>query len=93
MLTLGVFVALGETEIDDVDVVTSGVLAANQEVIRFDIAVNYALLVNFLDTSDKLNCDHENSFEIEIALARLEEVLEGWSKEIHDHDVELVVGD
>ena len=92
VLALAVLVALGKTEIDDVDVITSGVLTANEEVIRFDITVDYALLVHLLDTSDKLNGDHQNSFEIEIALARLEEVLKGWTKEIHDHDMELVVG-
>ena len=76
VLTLRVFVALGEAEIDDVNVITGSVRAANQEVIRLDIAVDDALLVNLFDSADELDSDHEDSLEIKVALARLEEILE-----------------
>ena len=92
VLTLGVLVALGETEIDDVDVVSGGVGAADEEVVRLDISVDDALLVHFFDTADELGGDHEDCLEVEVALARLEEILEGGSEQVHDHHMELVVG-
>jgi len=91
MLTLRVLVTLGEAEIDDVDVVTGRVLAANQEVVWLDVSVDDSLFVNLFDAFDELNCDHEDSFEVKVALARLEKVLEGRAEQVHHHHVELVV--
>ena len=92
VLTLRVLVALSQTEIDDIDVVTGGVSAANQEVIRLDVSVDDALFVDLLDTADQLDSDHQDSLEIEVALARLEQVFERRSQQVHHHHVELVVG-
>ena len=92
VLTLRVLVALSQTEIDDIDVVSGGVSAANQEVIRLDVSVDDALFVDLLDTADQLDSDHEDSLEIEVALARLEQVFERRSQQVHHHHVELVVG-
>lgn len=92
VLALGVLVALGQTEINDVDVVAGGVSAADQEVIGFDITMDDTLLVHLFNTSDELRGDHEDSLEVEVALAGLEEVLEGRSEQVHHHHVELVVG-
>lgn len=52
-----------------------------------------ALFVNFLDSSDELDCNHEHSLQVEVALARLEEILKGRTKQVHHHNVELHVGD
>ncbi len=52
MLSLGVFVALSKTEVDDVDVVFSAIIAANQEVVWLDISMNDPLFVDFLNTGD-----------------------------------------
>ena len=92
VLALGVLVALGQTEIDDVDVVAGRVSAADQEVIGLDITMDDTLLVHLFNTSDELRGDHEDSLEVEVALAGLEEVLQGWSQQVHHHHVELVVG-
>lgn len=69
VLTFTVLVALGETEIDDIDIVSGGVGASNQEVVGLDITMNDSLFVDFLDTADQLNCYHQDSFEIKLALA------------------------
>ena len=52
VLTLAVLEAFSETEVDDVDVVTSRVCATDKEVIRFDVSVNDALLMYFLYAPD-----------------------------------------
>ena len=52
MLTLGVLIALGETEIDDVDIVFGALIAANEEVIRLDISVDNSLVMHFLNTGN-----------------------------------------
>ena len=92
VLTLRVLVALGEAEINDVNVVSGRIGAANQEVIGLDIAVNDALLVHLLNTANQLNGDHQDRLEVKVALARLEEVLKRRSKQVHHHHVELHVG-
>lgn len=50
VLAIGVLVALGETEIDDEDVIFVCVISADQEVVGLDISVNDALLVYLLNT-------------------------------------------
>ena len=92
VLALGVLVALGKTEINDVDVVAGGVRTTDQEVIGLDITMDNTLLVNLFNTSDELSGDHEDGLEVEVTLARLEEILKGGSQQVHHHHVELVVG-
>ena len=50
MFTIGVLVTLGETEIDDENVVLVGVSATDQEIVGLDISVNDSLLVYLLDS-------------------------------------------
>ena len=52
MLTLTVFVALGQTEIDNVDVVFCAFITSDQEVVRLDISMYDPLLVHFLNSMD-----------------------------------------
>ena len=91
VLTLAVLEAFGKTEIDDVDVVTSRVCATDEEVIRFDVSVDDALLVHFLYAADELHRNHQDSLEIKVSLARLEEVFERWPKQVHHHHMKLVI--
>jgi len=71
VLALTVFVALGETEVDDVDVVASGLCATDQEVVGFDVTVDDPLFVHFFNALDHLDCDHEDSLEVEVPFASL----------------------
>lgn len=52
VLAVRVFVALRETEVDDVNIVLVRVGAANEEVVRLDVSVDDALLVDLLDALD-----------------------------------------
>lgn len=52
MLTLAVFVALGKTKIDDVDIVFSALITSDQEVVRLDVSMDDPLLVHFLNSMD-----------------------------------------
>lgn len=49
VLALAVFEALGEPEVNDVDLVFSLVRSADQEVVRLNVAVDDPLLVHLLD--------------------------------------------
>lgn len=92
VLSIGVLVALGQSEINDVDVIACSIRPSNQEVVRLDITMDDALFVHFFNASDQLHRNHEDGLEIEVALARLEEIFKGGAKEVHDHNVELLVG-
>ena len=50
VLAVRVFVALGETEIDDVDIVFVSVVAADQEVVWLDVSVDDSFFVYFLNS-------------------------------------------
>ena len=75
VLTLTVFVALGEAEVDDVDVVFGGLCAADQEVVWLDVSVDDPLFMDLLNAFDHLDCYHDDRLKVEAALASLQEVL------------------
>lgn len=88
-----VLVALGQSKIDNVDVIARCIRPANQEVVWLDVTMNEAFFVDLLDAADELDGDHEHSLEVELALAGLEQVLKGRSEEVHHHHMEALVGD
>ena len=57
MFTLTILVALSETEIDDVDIVTGGFCTSEQKVIRLDITMDDMSLVQVLKTEKRLSQD------------------------------------
>lgn len=87
VLSLGVLVALGETEINDVDVVLSALAAADKEVIRLDISVNDSFLVNLLNALNHLDSDVQNCPQVKLASALLEKIFQTLTEEVHDHNV------
>lgn len=52
VLPVRVLVALGETEVDDEDIVLVGVVSADQEVVWLDVSMNNPFLMNLLDALD-----------------------------------------
>ena len=52
VLVIRVFVALCQPEIDDVNVVLSAFSSTYQEIVGFDVAVDNAFLMDFLDALD-----------------------------------------
>lgn len=92
VFSLAVFVALSQAEIDDIDVVTSSFSSSDQKVVRFDVSVDNAFLMDLFDASDHLHSDLQNRLQIELPLARLEQVLQRRAKQVHHHHVEVLVG-
>jgi hypothetical protein len=61
-----------QTEVNDIDEVFRLFCAADQEIIGFNISVDYTFLVCFLDTFDHLGCANADSFQIELMLTSFE---------------------
>ena len=72
VLTVGRLETLSQTEVDDVHRVFGLVVAANQEVIRLNVAMDNALVVDDLDALDHLRGDVQDGFQVELAAALLE---------------------
>lgn len=83
---LGVPVLLGQTEIDNVDLVAA-LANTHQEVVRLDITVDKGLGVDVLDTRNQLVGEQENRLERELAVAEVEEILQTGAEEIQNHGV------
>ena len=60
MLSLTILVAFGKTKIDNVNVITSGVGASNEEIVWLDITMDYSLLMDFLNTAYELDRNHQH---------------------------------
>lgn len=93
VLSLRGFEALGEAKVDDVDAVLGSVGAANQEIVRLDVSVDDSLVVHFLNSLQHLDSNHQHSLQVELPLAGLEQVLDGRPEQVHDHHMEVLVGD
>lgn len=76
VFTFTIFVALCQAEVNYINVVLGRFSATYQEVVRLDVSVNDALFVHFLNSFKQLYSNKEDRFEVEGALARLEQILE-----------------
>ena len=85
-VSLGIPVFLGETEIDDVDLVTT-LANAHQEVVRLDIAVNERFGVDVFDPRNQLVGQEQNGLERELAVAEVEQVFQAGAEKIQNHGV------
>ena len=88
---LGITVFLGQTEIDDVDLVAT-FANAHEEVVRFDIAVDEGLGVDVLDTRYELIGEQQDRLEGELAVAEVEEIFERGAEQVEDHGVVITLG-
>ena len=52
MFTLGVFVALGEPKVNNINVVLRLLSSPDQEVVGLNVAMDDSFLVDFLDSLD-----------------------------------------
>mmetsp|Transcript_9826 Transcript_9826/g.27635 ORF Transcript_9826/g.27635 Transcript_9826/m.27635 type:complete len:294 (-) Transcript_9826:96-977(-) len=86
LLGLRVPVLFGQPEVDNVHLI--GLLPqANEEVVGLDIAVDEILRMDVLNTVDHLVGQHEDRLQAELAVAETEEILEGRTQQVDDHDV------
>jgi hypothetical protein len=90
-VSLRVTVLLGETEIDDIDLI-SALADAHEEVIRFDITVDERLGMNVLNAGDKLIGEQQNGLQGEFPVAEVEEVLQTGSEKIKNHSIIVTFG-
>merc|ERR1712032_1558287 len=86
LLRLGIPVLLCEAEVDDVDLVRL-LPQSDQEVVGLDIAVYEVLGVHVFNTVDHLICQHQHGLQRELSIAKAKEILQGWPKQIYDHDI------
>lgn len=89
-VSLGVSVLLGQTEIDNVDLVTS-LANTHQEVVRLDISVDERLGMDVLDARDELIGQKQDSLQGELSVAEVEEILQAGAKEIEDHGIVITL--
>lgn len=87
MFTLGILVALGKTEINDVDVVLGALCVSNQKVVRLYVPMNNAFFMNFLDALNHLNRNMQACLQIKLSSTFLEKIFKRFAEQIHDHNV------
>ena len=85
-VSLGVTVLLGQTEVNNVDLIST-LANAHEEVVGLDVAVDERLGVDVLDAGDELVGQEKDGLQRELAVAEVEEILEGGAEEIEDHGV------
>ena len=88
---LGVTVLLGQTEINDIDLVAT-LANTHEEVVRLDIAVDEGLGVDIFNAGDKLIGKEKHCLQGELAVAEIEEIFQAGSQEIHNHCIVITLG-
>jgi len=84
-------IALGETEIDAVNVVTISASSVRDKVGRLDITMDEMARVHELHAFQHLIGDHQDGFQREPPSALIELILQRRSQEVHDHQVVRVL--
>lgn len=90
-VSLGVSVLLGQTEIDNVDLVAT-LANAHEEVVGLDISVNEGLGMDVLDSGDELVGKKENGLEGELSVAEVEEILQAGTEKVKNHGIIVTLG-
>lgn len=88
---LGVAVLLCQTKVDDVNLVAT-LADAHQEVVGLDVAVDEGFGMNVLDAGDELIGQEENGLERELAVAKIEQILQAGAKEVQNHGIVIALG-
>ena len=78
-----VIVLFSETKVDQekfIAVTTD----AHQKVVRLDVAMNKELVVDKLNASDHLVCEHEHRFQCKTSSAKCKQIFKGRSQKFED---------
>jgi len=86
LVCLGITVLFGKTKIDGIDRVCLAT-KSNEEVVWLDVTMNEVLGVDVLDTAQQLLGNHQDGLQAELARAKVEQVLQTGSQEVHDHHI------
>jgi len=90
-VSLRVTVLLGQTEVNDIDLVTT-LANTHQEVVWLDITVDKRLGVNVLDTGDELIGEKKDGLQRELAVAEVEKILQTGSEKVENHSIVVTLG-
>jgi hypothetical protein len=90
-MSLWVTILLGQTEIDDIDLVAT-LTNTHEEVVGLDITVDEGLGVNVLNTGDELIGEEKNGLQGELAIAEVKEILQTGPEEIQNHGIVVALG-
>merc|ERR1719356_703183 len=82
-------VSFGQSKVDNVNLVQFAASESDQEIIRFQIAMNEVLGVDILDSCQHLIGQHEYRLQGKLAGAEIEQILQGWTQNVHDHHIEI----
>ena len=83
---LWVTILLGQTKVNDIDLVTT-LADAHQEVVRLDVTMDKGFGVDVLNPRDQLICQEEYRLQGEFPVAKVEEVFQARTKKVKDHSV------
>jgi hypothetical protein len=85
-MCLGVAVLLGQTEIDNVDLVST-LANAHEEVIRFDVTVNEGFGVDILNAGNELISQEEDSLQRELSVTEVEKIFQTGAEKVKNHGI------
>jgi hypothetical protein len=88
---LGVTILLGQTEVDDIDLVAA-LANAHEEVVGLDITVDERLRVDVLDAGDELIGQQQDGLQGELAVAEVEEILQAGAEQVENHGIVVTLG-
>lgn len=88
---LRVAIFLGETKVDDVNLVAP-LADAHEEVVGLDVAVDERLGMDVLNARNQLIGEEEDGLQGEFAVAEVEKILETGAEEIEDHGIVVTLG-
>tara|TARA_R110002003_G_scaffold202_8_gene15712 strand:+ start:4601 stop:5092 length:492 start_codon:yes stop_codon:yes gene_type:complete len=88
---LGIAVLLGQAEVNDIDLVAA-LADAHEEVVRLDVAVDEGLGVDVFDAGNELVGEQQDCLQRELAVAEVEEVLQGGAEQVQDHGIVVAFG-
>jgi hypothetical protein len=90
-VSLWVTILLGQTEVDDIDLVAA-LANAHEEVVGLDITVDERLGVDVLDAGDELIGQQQDGLQGELAVAEVEEILQAGAEQVENHGIVVTLG-
>jgi len=85
-VSLRVTELLGQSEVDDVDLVAT-FADAHQEIVGLDVTMNEVARVDVFNARDQLVCKQQNGLQAELAVAKVEKVLQTGTQKVEDHRI------
>ncbi len=88
---LWVTIFLGQSEVNDVDLVPT-LADAHQEIVRLDITVDERFGMDVLDTGDELIGKQQDCLQGKFAVAKVEQILQTGAEKVEHHSIVVTLG-